>query len=140
MRNWNDIVIRLFDKGAGFFLLERDDYIERTLVHLNDRTTYEVVTDLDSTVKILIDEIVDWTNVNAHERGMTERIVNWVIPNITEHHPGNLYLNPKRHKPPLFPGRLITTGCGTYIKNLSKLTALKLKKADLKYRIVEAHQ
>ena len=51
--------------------------------------------------------------------------------------PGNMYLNPKAHKPPLYPGRMITTGCGSYIENLSALTAYELKKAVLLYRIVD---
>ena len=44
---------------------------------------------------------------------------------------GHMYLNPKAHKPPLCPGRMITTGCSSYIENLSALTAYELKKATL---------
>ena len=53
---------------------------------------------------------------------MTSKITDWVIPSPDTHQPGNIYLNPKAHKPPLNPGRLITTGCGAFIENLSALT------------------
>ena len=44
----------------------------------------------------------------------------------------------RAHKPPLCPGRMITTGCSSYIENLSALTAYELKKATLSldYRII----
>ena len=37
----------------------------------------------------------------------------------------------------MYPGRMITTGCGAYLENLSALTAYELKKAMLEYRIVD---
>ena len=68
---------------------------------------------------------------------MTSKVRNWTIPNKEDNRPGNFYLNLKAHKAPLYPGRLITTGCGVYIENLSALTAFELKKSTLDYRIVD---
>ena len=68
---------------------------------------------------------------------MTSKIIKWVIPSAETHQPGNIYLNLKAHKPPLYPRRLITTGCGALFENLSALTAFELKKSKLYYRIVD---
>ena len=68
---------------------------------------------------------------------MTSKIIKWAIPSAETHQPGNIYLNLKAHKPPLYPARFITTGCGALIENLSALTAFELKKSKLDYRIVD---
>ena len=45
-------------------------------------------------------------------------------------------MNPKAHKPEKnYPGRLISTGCDSYTKNLSILTAHELKKVSLEYNL-----
>ena len=130
-------MVRPFDKGVGFFLLEEEDYINRIGVHLNDRTVYSIVDNLDNLVSDIINVITNWTISFKDEIGMTKKIREWVIPCVDLNRPGNMYLNPKAHKPPLYPGRMITTGCGSYIENLSALTAYELKKANLEYRIID---
>ena len=51
-----------------------------------------------------------------------------------------MYCNPKAHKPEKnYPGRLISTGCDTYIKNLSILTSHELKKVPLKYNLKDTN-
>ena len=32
MKKWDDIVVRTFDKGSGFFVLNKEDYINRVRV------------------------------------------------------------------------------------------------------------
>ena len=137
IKNWQNVVVRPFDKGVGFFLLEEEDYINRIGVHLNDRTVYSIVDNLDNLVSDIINVITNWTISFKDEIGMTKKIREWVIPCVDLNRPGNMYLNPKAHKPPLYPGRMITTGCGSYIENLSALTAYELKKANLEYRIID---
>ena len=131
------MVIRPFDKGVGFFLLGEEEYIQRIGVHLNDRSVYSIVNNVDDLVSELIDKISCWTVKFIEELGMSKKVREWVIPCAKLNQPGNMYLNPKAHKPPLYPGRMITTGCGSYIENLSALTAYELKKAILDYRIID---
>ena len=131
------MVIRPFDKGVGFFLLGEDDYLQRIGVHLNDRSVFSIVNNVDNLVSELIDKILCWTVKFKEELGMSKKVREWVIPCAELNQPGNMYLNPKAHKPPLYPGRMITTGCGSYIENLSALTAYELKKAILDYRIID---
>ena len=57
------------------------------------------------------------------------------IPEKDEQTPGNIYINLKAHKPPTYPGRLITTGCNSYIENLSAITAYELKLVDIPYSL-----
>jgi len=137
VKGWKDVVIRPFDKGVGFFLLGEEDYIQRIGVHLNDRSVYSIVNNKDNLVVELIDVISNWTITFKDELGMSKKVKEWVIPCAELNQPGNMYLNPKAHKPPLYPGRMITTGCGSYIENLSALTAYELKKAVLDYRIID---
>ena len=52
----------------------------------------------------------------------------WLTPN-DKNKPGKAYMNFKKHKPEQnYPGRLITTCCGSFTENLSALTAIELKK------------
>ena len=68
----------------------------------------------------------------SEEKGMTPTVVQAVIPDATKCKPGNNYVKPKAHKPlPNYPGRLITTGCASYIKALAALTAVELGKVNL---------
>ena len=131
-----NIVIRPFDKGVGFFLIYKQDYIDRTILLLSDTTTYEVVEQVDAANKTIA-EITEWANKFKKEKGMTNKIIEWVIPDINKQKPGNIYLNFKAHKPPEFPGRLITTGCNSYIENLSAITAFELKKVDIPYNLID---
>ena len=131
-----DIIIRPFDKGVGFFLIKKEEYIQRTLQALSDTETYETV-DLKEAAEKTTEEVKQWTIQYQNEKGMTEKITKWVTPDVESQNPGNIYLNLKAHKPPAYPGRLITTGCNSYIENLSALTAHELKKVDLEYRLMD---
>ena len=131
-----DIVIRPFDKGVGFFLIKKEDYIQRTLLALSDTETYEIV-DKHDAAENTIAEIKQWTTTYKEEQGMTDKMIEWITPDLDLQNPGNIYLNLKAHKPPTYPGRLITTGCNSYIENLSALTAHELKKVDLQYRLMD---
>ena len=62
---------------------------------------------------------------------MIGSVIAAVIPDVDKQRPGNLYLNLKVHKPLPYPGSLITTGCNSYIENLSALTAHEFKKYQL---------
>ena len=139
MKSWKELVIRPSDKGSKFFILDREDYIQRVLVHLNDPSTFVIVQNKPEAIQQVTDAITDWTHKYSSEIGMTTSIRNLVIPN--EHcKPGNNYINPKAHKPNKnYPGRLISTGCSSYTKNLSALTATELCKVDLQYVIKDTN-
>ena len=131
------IVIRPFDKGVGWFLLHEDDYIARTLEHLSDTTKYKIIEDVHSAAVLVQQAITQWTETFNQEPGMTDVVIENVIPDIEKRSPGNIYLNIKAHKPPPYPGRMITTGCNSYIENLSAITAVELKKVKVPYVIAD---
>ncbi len=107
-------------------------------MHLENRDVYEVVDNPPALITELIGKIKCWTDKYKDEAGMTKKIMDWVIPSEENHQPGNIYLNLKAHKPPHYPGRLITTGCSAFIENLSALTAYELKKSKLDYRVIDS--
>ena len=74
MRNWKDTVIRMFDKGTGYFILNKDDYIRRTMVELNDPSTYEVMESQELAVKQCTSAITEWTVKYKDEIGMTDKL------------------------------------------------------------------
>lgn len=133
MKKWEDKVIRPFDKGTGFFILEKDDYIRRTEVHLNDTSTFDKIDDQAAAINNAIKAVTDWTIKYSTEPGMTTKLQNWLIPT-HENTAGNNYLNLKAHKPHLdYPGRLISTGCSSYTKNLAIFTRHELRKVPLEH-------
>ena len=73
-----DIVIRPFDKGVGFFLIYKQDYVNKALELLSDINTYEVV-EQEETANAIIAEITEWTNRYKKEKGMTDKIIKWFI-------------------------------------------------------------
>ena len=136
MRNWDDTVIRVFDKGTGFFILDKEDYVGRVENALGDATTFKLIENPHQAVDHASSMIRSWTSKYSKDPecpGMTPNFQNWVIPT-NNNAPGVNYMNPKAHKPEeSYPGRLISTGCNSYVKNLSIFTAKELKKSDLKY-------
>lgn len=133
MKNWKEVIIRPADKGDKFFIMDREDYIERVNVHLDDSTTYEKVADEFIAVKNVKEAVENWKSKYKEEPGMTDKIKEFVTPN-DKCKPGNNYVNPKAHKPSKnYPGRCISTGCASHTNNLSALTAEELKKVQLPY-------
>ena len=137
MRSWNDIVIRLFDKGSGFFILDRKDYISRTMAQLDNSSIYEVMENQQLAIEQCTTAIQDWVEKYKDEPGMTDRVKKWILPSGKETL-GNNYMDLKAHKPEKnYPGRLISTGCNTLVRNLAKLTAHELKKVKLSYVVTD---
>ena len=94
-------------------------------MHLNDKTVHSIVDNLDNLVPDIIIVITNKTISFKDEIGMTKKMREWVILCVNLKQPDNMYLNPKAYKSPLYPGRMITTGCGSYVE-----TAYELKKAN----------
>ena len=77
--------------------------------------------------KEVSDAIKSWICSWQNESLLTPKLQEWITPDSTKK-PGNIYMNYKRHKPEQnFPGRLITSGVGSFTENLSSLVALELK-------------
>ena len=72
---------------------------------------------------------------------MTLNFIDWVTPSTEDNEAGVNYMNLKAHKPEKnYPGRLISTGCNSFIKNLSIFTAEELKKVDLPYCLTDTNE
>ena len=139
MKNWKDTVIRPADKGSKFFILDREEYVNRVMVHLNDTNTFTVVQDKAEAVESVVSSITNWVNHYSDELGMSSKIASAIIPS-NKCKPGNNYVLLKAHKPEQnFPGRLISTGCASFTKSLSALTAIELCKVELPYIIKDTN-
>ena len=116
--------------------LSRCSFVYRcSYIYIDDKETYEVIDNKEQAITGVIETIEDWTEKYANEPGMTPKIKTWIIPT-TDNKAGNMYVNPKAHKPDKnYPGRLISTGCASHTKNLSILTAHELKKVTLQYNL-----
>ena len=126
MKNWEDFVIRIFDKGSGFFLMDKKEYTEQTEKELGDPLMH----DHQGAIQQCSSAIVTWTVKWSKEPGLTDKSKKLVIPS-AEASFGNNYMNIKDHKPEKnYPGRLISTGMNTPTKNLAILTAFELKKLN----------
>ena len=138
MQKWKDIVIRPADKGSKYFFLDREDYVKRVQVHIYDQETFQKV-NKDEAEKQTRLEISKWCYKYEDEPGVTTKLCQWLMPD-DSCKPGNNYVNPKAHKPEkYYPGRLISTGCASAIKNLSALTAHELTKVELDYAIKDTN-
>ena len=140
MKKWKDLVIRPADKGTKFLIMDREDYIQRNLVHLSDPSTFVIVEDKAAALRTIKERITEWTVKHAEEPGMTSVISNLVIPK-DSCKIGNNYINPKAHKPTQnYPSRMINTGCAAPTKSIAALTAVELGKVKLPYIIEDVNQ
>ena len=129
MKFWDrdkNIIIRPYDKGHGFFIEYKSSYKARILEELNS-DLYVYIIDKASMFTEVLDAIKVWICNWQNESLLTPTLQEWITPDGTKK-PGNIYMNYKRHKPDQnFPGRLITSGVGSFTENLSSLVALELK-------------
>ena len=144
LKSWDDTVIRLFDKGTGFFVLDKEDYISRVETALNDQKTFRKIENPPEEIQKTLSTIKTWVlnyNVESDCPGMTLNFIDWVTPSTEDNEAGVNYMNLKAHKPEKnYPGRLISTGCNSFIKNLSIFTAEELKKVDLPYCLRDTNE
>ena len=132
LRNLEDIIIRPYDKGQGFFLDYKENYRQRVLKEL-ESDLYERVDDKEAITQEVTQGIKDWAEKwIEQEKFLTKKLINWIIPSPNTQ-PGKIYLNYKKHKPEKnFPGRLITSGCGSFTENISDLIGAELKEVAFK--------
>ena len=138
MEVWKDIIIRPADKGSRYFFLDREDYVKRVQEHIYDKETFHIIDKKEAEDRTKL-AITNWCCNYNNEVGFTEKLYQWITPD-EFCKPGNNYVNPKAHKPEKnYPGRMISTGCASAIKNLSALTAHELTKVELDYAIQDTN-
>ena len=129
MKQWDKekgIIVRPYDKGDGIFIDEKESYRTRILQEL-DSPTYEQIQDKNVMEETVIKLITQWTIKWDVLEVMTPKLKAWIIPTESKK-PGKLYINYKKHKPDQgYPGRMITSGSGSYTENLSAFTSVFLK-------------
>lgn len=136
------IIIRPYDKGTGFVLRHKADYKAEMEKELGG-DVFVKIENKEAAIENCVKRVKGWIKKWREEEPLlTGKVCNWLTPTIKSK-PGNNYLNTKRHKPEKnYPGRLISTGRGTYIENLSKLTAFELNKClpNLKHVIKDGNE
>lgn len=129
MKFWEkdqNIIIRPYDKGQGYFIDYKLNYRERIVKELQS-DLYEMIIEQSTMYIEVVDIISSWCCKWENEHRLTPTLCQWITPDATRR-PGFIYMNYKRHKPQSnFPGRLITSGVGSLTENLSSLVALELK-------------
>ena len=129
MKSWEKekgIIMRPYDKGDGIFIDTKERYNDRMLNELNS-DTYENVENQNVMENNVIKLITEWTERWEHIEILTPKLKSWIVPSKFKK-PGKLYMNYKKHKPAQdYPGRLITSGSGSYTENLSAFTSIFLK-------------
>ena len=92
LKSWDDVVIRLFDKGTGFFVLDKSDYINRVETALKDQSTFKQISDQQKQIQSTISTIKEWAlkyTVQPDCPGMTLNFVECVTPSEDKNEPGN---------------------------------------------------
>ena len=116
MKKWTDIVIRPADQGSKFMVLDRDDYINRVLEHVQDESTFMRISDKQQAIEKVINDIKNWIVKYNEEQGMTPNMIDFLTPD-EKCKPGNNYVNPKAHRSSQnYPGRYISTGWASFTK------------------------
>ena len=127
MKHWDkdkNLIIRPYDKGDGLFIDTKDNYKSRVLAELQT-PTYKYIEDHGHMSNMVVNKIESWVEKWKHLDVLSDKLLKWTVPNNTNA-PGKAYMNYKKHKEG-HPGRLITSGCGSYTENLSEFTAHFLK-------------
>ena len=116
LRTSKDIFIRLQDKGSRFVILDRTDYIDKVESNLGDGS-FDLFPSDPSLAYYQI--VKDWGTKWVNKGEITQPLLDCIL-NVRAK-PGKNYGLIKTHKPNN-PIRLITSGNGTVVENLSVLT------------------
>ena len=115
---WDDIIVRKFDKGQGWVIDNPANYEQKMEAHLNDTETYEDITNDDDVIDAINQKITEWGETYSESGDISQKIATYVVK--SESRPGFNYGNYKAHKPQSnYPLRLITSGCGSPVEQLS---------------------
>ena len=114
LKNRVDIIIKPADKGSAVVVMDRQQYIDEAMKHLNNQSHYSP---LDSDPTCNFSQQIQSTLDNMKERNhLSEKAHKFLSP--TNAKPARFYLLPKIHKPGN-PGRPILSGNGSPTENIS---------------------
>lgn len=134
--SWKDVEIRPYDKGRGFVLDTKENYKVRMLQVLQDPISYSTLqqTPSEATERI-VSLIQSWADKWQREGEISEKIKKWIIS--PDAKPGSIFQNYKAHKPPDFPPRTISSGCGGPTERIAQWIEVELSRHlhQLTYRI-----
>ena len=139
MRQWKDKIIRPYDKGTGFVIDYTESYKNRVKAELSNPLIYSIVENVDDAILQINNRIKAW--IDKYPLEMSPQLHEWVINDKAEF--GYFYLNYKTHKPEKnYPGRLITSGCGSPTENLSVWIEYHLKPlmSELSHRLEDCSE
>ena len=111
-----DIVVRLQDKGSRFVILDRNGYIDKVESNLSNGS-FDILSS-DPSLSFY-HTVKDWGDKWVEKGEITQPLVDCIL-NVNAR-PGKNYGLIKTHKPNN-PIRLITSGNGTAVENLSLFT------------------
>ena len=112
----NDISVRLQDKDSRFVILDRQDYIDKVESNLNDGSFDVLPSDPSN---IFTEAVKNWREKWIKKGEIAEPLLDCMLN--SKARPGANYGLIKTHKPGN-PIRLIASGIGTAVENLSALT------------------
>ena len=116
MKSWTDVVIRPYDKGVGFVVDDTESYKSRIMSEIQSPNTYRNEENPEQAIVKINDRIKGWTS--KYPQDLSPALVKWLVD--TEAGFGYVYMNYKAHKPEKqYPGRYITSGCGSPTERLS---------------------
>jgi hypothetical protein len=121
LSNDKSIQITRPDKGKGVVIMDKEEYNNKMLEILNDRSTFEVVK-VDETIA-QEDRLIRKLKQLKDDGFITEKEYNFCRPRGSQ--PARIYGLPKTHKTGM-PLRPIVSASGTFNYNLAKLLANKL--------------
>ena len=132
LQSWDDSVFRYFDKGTGWVIDTQENYEQKVMEHLGDADTFTPINEANDTSPIPrkikeINEVIEkWVETSLESGDISQRLASWIVKE--ESRPGYDYCNYKVHKPQAnYPGRLITSGCGSPTENLAAWSDYYLK-------------
>ena len=114
LKNRTDIIIKPADKGSAVVVMDRQQYIDEAMKHLDNRSHYtsldsDPTSDFSEQIQLTLDDMKarEHLSIKAHK---------FLSP--TNAKPARFYLLPKIHKPGN-PGRPILSGNGSPTENIS---------------------
>ena len=113
MRSLNDHTIRVKYKDSKFVLLTNEKYWEKVQYQIN-RSSFTLLN--SDPTKIFEDKINTWIEKWISQKAIDENWKRFTKPKYVK--PGKMYGMIKTHKESN-PARIITSGSGTTVKNLS---------------------